>query len=167
MLSHFSHVCLFATLWTIAHKAPLSVGFSRQEYWSGLPCLLPGDLPDPGDQTCSSCISRWVPYHQCHLPPLRGVQSSRNLSILSLYIGHIPTFKSPDKWSEEKTKLAWTNHGSSFENGRGAHLSWTHQEGKAELEVRPLNRQSAASAINDDSSWVLTRQKYAFAFVFV
>ena len=105
MLSHFSRVCLFATLWTIAHQAPLSVGFSRQEYWSGLPCLLPGDLPDPGDQTCSSCIGRWVPYHQCHLkpnlPPLRGVQSSRNFSILSLYIDHIPTFKSPDKWSEK------------------------------------------------------------------
>ena len=34
--------------WTIACQAPLSVGFSRQEYWCGLPCLLPGDLPDPG-----------------------------------------------------------------------------------------------------------------------
>jgi hypothetical protein len=36
VLSHFSHVRLFATLWTIAHQAPLSMGFSRQEYWSGL-----------------------------------------------------------------------------------------------------------------------------------
>ena len=48
VLSHFSHVRLFATLWTIAHKAPLSMGFSRQEYGSGLPCPPPGDLPDPG-----------------------------------------------------------------------------------------------------------------------
>ena len=40
-------LCLtFATLWT--HQAPLSTGFSRQEYWSGLPCLPPGDLPNPG-----------------------------------------------------------------------------------------------------------------------
>ena len=38
MLSRFSHVWLFATLWTIAHQAPLSSGFSSQEYWSGLPC---------------------------------------------------------------------------------------------------------------------------------
>ena len=38
----------FATLWTIAHQAPLSMGFSRQEYWSGLPFPSPGDLPDPG-----------------------------------------------------------------------------------------------------------------------
>ena len=43
-----SHVCLFATSYTVAHKAPLSCGFSRQEYWSGLPCPFPGDLPCPG-----------------------------------------------------------------------------------------------------------------------
>ena len=42
MLNHFSHVRLFVTLWTIAHQAPLSMGFSRQEYWSGLPCPPPG-----------------------------------------------------------------------------------------------------------------------------
>ena len=48
MLSHFSHVQLGATPWTIAHQAPLSMGFSKQEYWSGFPCLPPRDLPDPG-----------------------------------------------------------------------------------------------------------------------
>ena len=47
MLSHFSHLRPFATLQTVAHQAPLSMGFSRQEYWSGLPCPPPGD-PDPG-----------------------------------------------------------------------------------------------------------------------
>ena len=39
---------LFATLWTVARQAPLSMGFSRQEYLSGLPCPPPGDLPNPG-----------------------------------------------------------------------------------------------------------------------
>ena len=48
MLSRFSHVQLFAMLWTVAHQAPLSMGFSRQEYWSGLLCPAPGDLSDPG-----------------------------------------------------------------------------------------------------------------------
>jgi len=48
LLSRFSHVQLFATPWTIAHQAPLSMGFSRQEYWSGSPCPPPGDLPDTG-----------------------------------------------------------------------------------------------------------------------
>ena len=48
MLSCFSCVCFFETLWTVARQVPLSMGFSRQEHWSGLPCLSPGDLPDPG-----------------------------------------------------------------------------------------------------------------------
>ena len=43
-----SRVQLFATPWTVSRQAPLSVGFLRQEYWSGLPFLSPGDLPDPG-----------------------------------------------------------------------------------------------------------------------
>ena len=42
-----SRVRLFATPWTVAYQAPLSVGFSRQEYWSGLPFPSPGDLPNP------------------------------------------------------------------------------------------------------------------------
>ena len=48
MLSCFRCVQLFMTPWTLDHQAPLSMGFSRQEYWSGLPCPPPGDLPDPG-----------------------------------------------------------------------------------------------------------------------
>ena len=56
MLSCFSHVHLFATRWTVACQAPLSTGFSRQEYWSGLPCPRPpppGDLPEPGMEPTS------------------------------------------------------------------------------------------------------------------
>ena len=48
MPSHFSRIQLFSTIWTVAHQAPLCMGFSRQEYWSGLPCPPPGDLPDSG-----------------------------------------------------------------------------------------------------------------------
>ena len=46
-LSFFSHVQLFVIPWTVACQAPLSMGFSRQEHWSGLPWSPPGDLPDP------------------------------------------------------------------------------------------------------------------------
>ena len=53
VLSHFNHISLIATLWTVARQAPLSMGFSRQEYWSGLPCPPPGDLPNPGIETRS------------------------------------------------------------------------------------------------------------------
>ena len=48
MLSCFSHVQFFVTLWTVACQAPLSMGFSRQEYWSGLPYPPPGFLHYPG-----------------------------------------------------------------------------------------------------------------------
>ena len=53
MLSQFSRVRFYATPWTVALQAPLSMGFFRQEYWSGLPCPPPGDLPDPGTQPAS------------------------------------------------------------------------------------------------------------------
>ena len=53
MLSHFSRVWLFATPWTAAHQAPLSMGFSRQDYWSELLCSPPGDLPSPGIEPTS------------------------------------------------------------------------------------------------------------------
>ena len=46
--SHFSHVWLVVTLWIVAHQASLSMGFSRQEYWSRLPNSPPGNLPNPG-----------------------------------------------------------------------------------------------------------------------
>ena len=49
----FSRVWLFVTLWTTACQNPLSMGFFRQEYWSGLPCPPPGDLPDPGIEPVS------------------------------------------------------------------------------------------------------------------
>ena len=53
LLSRFSHVWLFVTPWTVAHKALLSMGFSRQEYWIKLPFPSSGDLPDPGIEPAS------------------------------------------------------------------------------------------------------------------
>ena len=53
MLSHFSRVRFFATLYTVAHQVPLSTGFSSQEYWSGLPCPPPEDLSNPGIEPVS------------------------------------------------------------------------------------------------------------------
>ena len=53
VLSHLRRVRLFATPWTVANQAPLSKGFSRQESWSGLLSLPPGDLPDPGTEPAS------------------------------------------------------------------------------------------------------------------
>ena len=47
-IQSLSHVQLFATPWTVARQTPMSMGFSRQEFWSGLPFSSPGDLSDPG-----------------------------------------------------------------------------------------------------------------------
>ena len=64
---HYTHMCakslqscrLFVTLWTVVRQAPLSMGFSRQEYWRGLPFPPPGDLPSPGIQLCLLCLLQW------------------------------------------------------------------------------------------------------------
>ena len=80
MLSHFSHVQLFATLWTVARQAPPSMGFCRKEYWRGLPFSSPGDLPGPGIEPTSPAgqvdslpLSHWAsPKQPClfwGLPP--------------------------------------------------------------------------------------------------
>ena len=84
VLSHFSCVQLFAALWIVAHQALLSMGFSRQEYWTGLPCPPPGNLPDLGIELTSlvSCIGMWVLYHQCH----REAQISAYSSFISLHM---------------------------------------------------------------------------------
>ena len=81
LLSHFSRVQLCATPWTVACQAPLSIGFSRQEYWSGLPCPPPRDLPNPGIEPVTLTSSAlagvfftilaghidWDPVHPCNL----------------------------------------------------------------------------------------------------
>ena len=63
--SHFSHVWLFVTLWTVAHQASQSMEFSKQEYWSELPCPTPGDFPEPGIEPMSMRLlhCRQIFYH--------------------------------------------------------------------------------------------------------
>ena len=58
-LSYFSHVQLFATPLTVTYHAPLFMGFSRQGYWSGFPCPLPGDFPNPGFEPASLGSPNW------------------------------------------------------------------------------------------------------------
>ena len=62
-MSSLSRVRLFVTPWTVAYKAPLSMGFSRQEYWRGLPFPSPGELPNPGIEPWVSCLGRQILYH--------------------------------------------------------------------------------------------------------
>ena len=59
-----SRVRLFASPWTLAHQVALPMGFSRQEYWSGLSSLPPGDLPDPGIELVSLMSPALVLHHR-------------------------------------------------------------------------------------------------------
>ena len=62
VVRNFNCVQLFATIWTVTHQAPLSMGFSRQEYWSGLPCppfIPPRDLPHPGTEPTFLSLLHW------------------------------------------------------------------------------------------------------------
>ena len=79
-----SPVRLFEILWTVACQAPLSMGCSRQEYWSGLPFPVPGDLPDPGSILHLLCLLHW----QAHSVPLSHLGSpSRFIPAKELKIG--------------------------------------------------------------------------------
>ena len=75
------HVQLFVTPWTVAHQAPLSMEFSRQEYWSGLPLLSPGAIPDPG-------IEPGSPGLQVDSFTVREVRAT--LSYMTLYVPGSP-----------------------------------------------------------------------------
>ena len=73
------------TPWTVTHQAPLSMGSSRQEYWSGLLCLPPGDLPNPGIEA----VSPVVPTLQTDSLPLSTGEALNNLCFL-LSLKHLP-----------------------------------------------------------------------------
>ena len=74
-----SHIWLFVTPWTVTHQAPLSMGFSRQEYWSGLPFPTPGDLPKPGIESGSLSLL----FDPCRLNRLFRSQQSTHYQDLS------------------------------------------------------------------------------------
>ena len=87
---------LFTTPWTVAHQAPLSMGFPRQDYWSGLPFPLPGDLPKPGIKPSLLCLPhcRQIVFlsHQRSLISLLSHQ--RSLIYLLIYYSLPPSLSS-------------------------------------------------------------------------
>ena len=84
LLSHFSRVQLFVTPWTVAHEAPLSVEFSRQEQWSRWLCPPPGAPPDPRIKPCFLCLLDW---QVCSLP-LSPPGKPRRSQVALLYAVH-------------------------------------------------------------------------------
>ena len=82
-----SCVRLYATPWTVACQAPLSMRFSRQEYWSELPCTSPGDLPDPGIEPRSPALQA---YSLPSEPP--GKQSRKSILSMSIWFQNLSFF---------------------------------------------------------------------------
>ena len=85
MLSHFG---AFETPWTLSHQAPLSMGFSRQEYWSELPCPPSGDLPDLGSEPVSP-VSNALKADIFSPEPLGKSPSIQILTLKGLYTDKI------------------------------------------------------------------------------
>ena len=95
VLSCFSNDCLFVTPWTVPLQAPPSVGFPRQDYWSGLPCPSPADLPHPG----SNLRLLWLAHWQANSLPLShqgGHGESQKLMVVLASAEHI--LKIYSKW---------------------------------------------------------------------
>ena len=113
MLSCFSGVWLFAILWTVAHQPPLSIGFSRQEYWSGLPFPSPGDLSELEIELASPVS-----------PALAG--------------GFFTTEQTgkPQKWSMVESKSLWKFHSCDFGN---VYFQITCREEKVNTWIKTLN----------------------------
>ena len=119
MLSRFGHVQLFVTPRTVASQAPLSMEFSRQEYWSGLPCPAPRDLSNPGiklvSQVDSLPLSHWRSPHQSHSYPnflvnLSTVGLHGYPNILNKALKHLsaaPWLRKPQPTTSDLERSLW------------------------------------------------------------
>ena len=116
MLSHFIHVQLFVTPWTVARQAPLFMGFSRQEYWSGLPCPAPGDLPNPVIEPTSFCLLHWQAAPLPLMPPgeAPGKKTRPQADITHTFLKHQILVISMQKkiifFDWKKTMSPWFHH---------------------------------------------------------
>ena len=112
-----SHIWLFEILWTVAHQVLLSMGFSRQEYWSGLPFPIPGELLDPGIKP----VSPWIPAFQAdYLPaePINWVMKTTLFTILYWFC-HIST---------------WIRHSNKVDETGAHYTEWSQPERKTPIQ---------------------------------
>ena len=107
MLSPFSLVWLFVTPWTVPHQATLSMGFSRQYYWSGLPCSPPEDLSDPGIKPVSPA-SPALQADSLLTEPLPGKPTIHRYYHSKIWLGRVLiVFLGMPSWKYLKTPLLW------------------------------------------------------------
>ena len=135
MLSCFSGVWLFATLWTIAHQAPLSVGFSRQEYWRGLPC------PPPGVEEAGGFFTRttWqAPYLLWVKINIRSFWKWKiKLECCCCCITSVVSYSvQPHRWQPTRLPHPWDSPGKN--TGVGCHFLLQCRKVKRKSEVAQL-----------------------------
>ena len=115
MLSRFSHNKLFANLRTAARQSLLSMGFSRQEYWSGWPCPPPGDLPDPGIEFASPALAgRFFTTNASWEAPPNSTHSSKKKLILGLANGALTRMMQAESWIQLAPWSLSSKHGYSL-----------------------------------------------------
>ena len=110
----FRHVWLFVTPWTTAHQAPLSMGFSRQEYWSGLPCPPPGDFPgsgtEPGSLMSPASAGRFFTMSATWDAPFSSLPLPNKYFMFN-WLYYVSSTKHLKKWHQVPThsyrKLKW------------------------------------------------------------
>ena len=88
MLGHFSRVQLFATVWTVARRAPLSMAFSRQEYWSGLRALIQ-IFPTQGSNLHLLCLLQWQAGCLPLVPPGRLMKAEEGVLFTHVFLKHL------------------------------------------------------------------------------
>ena len=109
MLSHFSRVQFFVTLWIVAGEALLSMGISRGEYWSGLPCPPPGDLPDPGVELMS--LTSPALTDELFVTSAKGISGTCSQMCVKQNLSrhlNLPTSLSPRRWKSASQKRTLT-----------------------------------------------------------
>ena len=116
-----SRVWLFVTPWTVAHQAPLSMGFSRQEYWSGLPFSSPGDLPNPGIEPGSPA---------CQADSLPSEPSGKSIYFITQCRGEV----------KDKEKTKW-----NFQSG----YLLSYRESFTQLFIRKTGRKEDEKTISE------------------
>ena len=96
-VSHFSHIRLFTALWTIASQDPQSMRFSRQEYWSGLPCTSPGDILDPGIKPAILNLPTNCKFLYQLYPTVRGILQARVMGWVTISFSRVSYW--PKDWT--------------------------------------------------------------------
>ena len=128
-----------ATLWTVAHQAPLFMGFTRQEYWSGLPCPSPGELPNPGMEPASLMASVLAG---------RLLTTSATCCFCCLVAKSYPTLRPQGLW-RARLLYPWDFPGKN--TGVGCHFLLLHYLGSPKMSLTQLISRCQNSAYSGRS----------------